>query len=412
MKRLKLTAYFLVMILSNGIFSVAAQTSVGSAKSQYELPTSSSRSQVEEYGPRSYPVAEGVWVAPYINLSLGRDSNLFLLQNNKKASNFRILNPGFVIEAHSPQSMYKLAYDGKFASYASSKRDNYEDHMVAGTGEFLFSQRSGLRIGLDFFSGHDARGSTDRGISIAPDKFDNSGFNALYAYGANGALGRFELEGGAYRKRYTNNRDFTFGSDRNSTSLGGRLFYRVMPKTYLLFELKQDRLDYTFEQSPFDSKETRYLVGATWEATAATTGTVKFGRIKKDLRLGRDSTSTGWDAQIQWMPFTYSKFNFNTSKSFSESTGLGDFILSKRYGVTWNHSWTQRFETTASLSRADDDYQGFSRNDSTNAIGFKVNYKFRRWLTVGGEVSHTNRDSNREFDYKRNLYLLTLGATL
>ena len=42
-----------------------------------------------------------------------------------------------------------------------------------------------------------------------------------------------------------------------------------------------------------------------------------------------------------------------------------------------------------------------------------MSYDFRRWLRFGAEYTHTDRNSNRNiYDYKRNLFLLTVGATL
>ena len=45
--------------------------------------------------------------------------------------------------------------------------------------------------------------------------------------------------------------------------------------------------------------------------------------------------------------------------------------------------------------------------------GFKVGYKFRRWLTFGAEYTYTQRDSNLpSFEYDKNLYLLTATASM
>ncbi len=46
-------------------------------------------------------------------------------------------------------------------------------------------------------------------------------------------------------------------------------------------------------------------------------------------------------------------------------------------------------------------------------LGLKAGYKFRRWLTLGAEYAHTNRDSNIDtFDYDKNFYLLSLTASM
>ena len=266
-----------------------------------------------------------------------------------------------------------------------------------------------------YAQGHDPRGSTDRTISTGPDKYDNTGANALLAYGANGAAGRVELEAGTIKRHYTNNRATTFLSDRSNDTAAARFFVRVAPKTSLVFEARQDKFDYESPISLFDSKEKRFLAGVTWDATALTSGTVKVGRIRKnfDSPALKSYSGTGWEANVRWSPLTYSTFDFFTSKGFLEATGLGNFILDKRYGAAWNHAWSSRVTSGVNYTRSDDVYDGFNRNDKIDSLGFKINYKLTRWLTLGGEVAHTKRASNiTAFEYKKNVYMFTLGATL
>ena len=150
-------------------------------------------------------------------------------------------------------------------------------------------------------------------------------------------------------------------------------------------------------QSSDDEVEVSYTPG--YQGAYEDDGTVVYG--------------TGWDATVQWAPLTYSKFTFTTSKNFGESTGVGDFLLTKRYGATWIHNWNPRLSTTAGISRSNDDFVNGGRSDSTDNIGLKLNYKVQRWLTLGGEFNNTNRDSsNSTFNYKKNVYSFTVGATL
>jgi hypothetical protein len=92
---------------------------------------------------------------------------------------------------------------------------------------------------------------------------------------------------------------------------------------------------------------------------------------------------------------------------------VGDFTLSKKYGVAWNHQWNSKLTTQASLSRSDDDFVRNTRDDSTDSLGFSVKYKVQRWLTLGGEYNYTDRSSSVPgFAYKRSQYFFTVGATL
>lgn len=394
-------------------FAFGASAQAPSAiKPTYEIPTGETKN---EDGPRGIALGDGLAFYPSVTASYGRDDNLFLTNANKKSSNFYTLAPGLKLQARSESSVHTLDFDAKLSRFESSRADDFNDHHGGLTSEFIFSSRAALRLEMESNKGHDPRGSTDRPSSSTPDLYKNNGVNGLFAYGGNDAAGRVELEAGGYRKHYVNNRAFTFGSDRDTTNFGGRFFARVASKTSLLVEAKSDKLDYTDSLSQLDSTERRYLAGVTWEATAATSGTIKIGQMRKNFRSAsiRDFSGTGWDANVQWAPQTYSRLDLYTAKSFSESTGVGDFILTKRYGADWTHDWNSRLSTIASINRANDDFTNGGRSDTTDTIGFRVNYKFFRWLTVGGEFSNADRDSNLSaFRYKKNLYSLIVGATL
>ena len=399
--------------LTLSALSFAAHAQTGTVQPAYKIPDGSK--DEDKDGPRGIALTEGVALYPYFNFSLGRDSNLFLTNTNRRASTIAVYNSGLKLEVVSQSTKFGFLFDSKLGKYAQSSADNYADYQVLGTSEFVFSSSMGLKLALDYTKGHDPRGSNDRGISAEPDEYRTTGPSALFAYGANEAIGRVEVEVGTVDRRYQNNRVNTIGSDRITDNFAGRFFMRVAPKTSFLVEAREDRLDYKLASSQQDSKERRYLVGVTWDATAATSGTVKLGQIRKDFAVStrKDFSGTGWEANITWKPLSYSKVDFFTNKSFSESTGLGDFTLVKKFGFAWQHGWNSRLTSVASFTRADDDFVNNIRADRTNSLGLKVNYKLMRWLDIGGEVTNTSRDSNvNGFNYKKNLYMLTFGATL
>lgn len=398
-------------VLASFTFGALAQ-SAAPVKPTYEIPTGVPGN---DDGPRGINLQEGVNLYPSVGFTFGRDDNLFLANSNPKSSNIYTLSPALKLQARRSETILTFDLGSKSARYAQSRADDYTDYYARGIGEFIFSSRIGLRLGAEYNRSHDPRGSTDRGISSAPDEFRNSGLNGLFAYGGNEARGRFEFEASSFNKRYTNNRATTFGSDRDTDAFGGRFFFRMTPKTSFLVEARNAKLDYKSSTSLLDSSERFYLVGVTWDATASTSGTVKVGQIRKDFVSSQiaDFSGTGWDVAVQWAPTTYSRFGFTTEKAFGESTGLGDFILSKRYGTNWTHDWNSRFTSVAYITRANDDFTNGGRSDTTDTVGLKLNYKVRRWLILGGEFSNADRDSNvTNFRYKRNIYSFNIGATL
>lgn len=388
-----------------------AQAQTAYVRPQYVYPETP-----PETGPASVQIGSSpVFVTPYVGVAVGHDDNLFLSHTNQKASDMYVVSPGVKLDARDPNKVIQASYQGQVGRYTSSSDDDYVDHTARAQFDMALDRRNFIKVGYDYIRSHDPRGSTDRPIEGSPDKYRQSTPYFTYALGAPGALGRFEAYYSDASRRYLNNRETTINSDRDMPEFGGAFYWRVMPRTYVVAEARGTNVRYDLSGSPLSADERRYYGGITWEATAATTGTVKVGRLKRDFKdpTQTDFTGTSWEALISWAPRSYSKFDFYSARQTNESTGLGSFILTSVGGVTWTHAWTTYITTAVDARYQKDDYQGFDRNDKIAILGLKAGYKFRRWLTVGAEYARTKRDSNIDaFDYDRNLYLITLTGTL
>jgi hypothetical protein len=370
--------------------------------------------QPESSGPAGARLLDtSLYITPIVGLAAGYDDNLFLSGGTKKTSAIYIASPGFKIDARTASTILQVSYQAQLGEYAQSSADNYVDHTGKVQYDAAFDGRTFLRLGWDYIHGHEPRGSTDRTIAAYPDKYNLSAPNITFAYGAQGAPGRVELYASDAAKRYVNNRATTTAGDRDTKEYGGAFYWRVFPKTYALVEARQTELDYV-HGGPFSGTERRYYGGVSWEATAATSGTLKVGQLRRTFDNGLPSgTATSWEALVSWAPRSYSKFDFFSSRQTNESTGLGNFILSSVSGVNWTHGWSSILSTGVNLTYRRDEYQGFNRTDETKSLGLKVGYRIRRWLTLGGEYTYTKRDSNLPgFDYDKNLYMLTATGSL
>lgn len=390
-----------------------AQATPASVKPQYQI----GGPPPADEGPKGVALGDGISFFPTARLGLGRDDNMFLSNSNKKSSGIATLDLGALFQARRQSQMFSVGLDSVSANYQDSSADNYRDYRLFGNADFVFSSKSGLNLGAAYNRGHDPRGSTDRGISERPDVYRDNTVDALYAFGGNDARGRIELAASTSAKRYRNNRATTAAADRDTDRIRGTFFMRVAPKTSLLFEVQQANLDYNLSTSTLDSEEKRYYAGVTWEATAATSGTIKLGRQKKDFDVGSraNNSSSSWEIGVEWKPLSYSKVDFFSNKSFGESSGVGDLIINKRTGATWTHNWTSRVATATSYTFAQDDFvgAGANRKDETDTFGIKLTYKMGRILELGADFTRSDRDSNQSaFNYKRNQVMFTVGAKL
>jgi hypothetical protein len=354
-----------------------------------------------------------MFLSPYLGLGAGYDDNLFLSSTNEKSTTLYVFSPGFKLDARDPNKVFQLTYLAQIGRYGQSHDDDYVDQSARAQFDIAFDRRNFLRLSLDYVRGHEARGSTDRPVSGVPDKFRLVSPSATYSLGSPGAPGRLDVYYTEGDRRYLNNSDTTAAADRKAEEFGGAFYWRVMPRTHLLAEARQTNIRYHTNTSQ-NSKEERVYGGVTWDATAATTGTIKVGRLTKrfDSDDSSESTTT-WEAIVNWTPRTYSKVDFYSARQTNESTGLGRFILTSVTGVTWTHAWSSVFSTGVDARYTKDEYQGFDRTDDTNSLGLRAGYKFRRWLTLGAEYTWTQRDSNLgTFDYDKNLFMLTATASM
>jgi hypothetical protein len=394
----------------------AAQTVWAQSATAYIRPAYTYPSAPPISGPASVQLGTTpFFFTPYLGIAAGHDSNLYFSDINRKGSNLFVGSAGFGIDARSANSVFQVNAQLQDGRYTSSTQDSYIDSNVDTRLDYAIDRRNFVRAGIQYIRGHDPRGSTDRPFGESPDKYRQGDPYFNYAFGAPGARGRVEVYYNDVFRRYINNRESTFASDRDQQEYGGAFYARAMPRTYALIEAREDNIRYKVPGPSTSADETRLYLGVSWEATAATTGMIKFGRLKRDFIADnlQDFSGNSWEGLVSWAPRTYSRFDFYTARQTNESTGLGDFILTSVGGMTWSHDWTSYVRTAVDLRYQRDAYQGFDRTDKTWLAGVKAGYKFRRWLTLGAEYDYWKRDSTLDvYDYTRNLFLITATASM
>ena len=374
-------------------------------RQQYEYPDPSLRSP--------YQIGDSpFFMRPYVGVAAGHDDNVVLSRENKRSSDFWMVSPGITVDARRESTALLFKYQAQAARYSDSRDDDYVDHAARGAIDWSFDRRNFLRAAVDYAHAREPRGSTDRPIAERPDRYRLVVPSATYAFGAPGARGHIEVYASEAMRRYRNNRERTAISDRDTTEVGAAFSVRLAPKTNAIVEVRHTDIGYK-RANPAEATERRYYGGITWQATGATSGTLKVGRLERSFDNGPEDSATSWEALVTWTPRSYSRFDFLSARQTNEPTGQGRFILTSIAQVTWTHGWNSRFTTGVDLRYQKDDYRGFDRRDETTSMGLKAGYRFRRWLTLGAEYTHSERDSNRPFsEYDKNFYLLTATASM
>jgi polysaccharide biosynthesis protein VpsM len=378
--------------------------------------------------PGSIPVGP-MFAYPELEVAVKRDSNIAIVPDAlRKADTIWYLRPSVRLEAKQGVNLYDVTYRGEYGRYDSQKTDNFNNHDLAARSNMTFDARNNLKLGLQYQDKVDPRGTLNLVATPTPNEWRQPSATGLYTYGAEDAQGKLELQGGYLDKRYVNNRFATSVLDHSQTDYGGTFLWKALPKTYATFNLRQSVFDYKDNAPLFlDSKNTYALVGARWEATAATSGRFALGNVTKKFDaaghdFGRqDRSGLGWEGGINWKPRSYSSVDLITQHMPMDSTGLGDFTINETYQVLWTHAWTSQFSSILTGSYSTDKFSnapiaaagGADREDTTKSAGLRLTYSMQRWLKLGAEYLYTVRDSNdNNFDYKRNQLMFFVSGTL
>lgn len=370
-----------------------------------------------------YPGPWGTTLTPSLTVEQYHDDNIWLQDDALpidlvKSSWITTLAPSLLWTAQKGANLYGVRGTLKSGRFWSSRADDFNDKLFDAFAHHEFNHRNKLDLKFAYNYLHEARGT---GLSEGvfgllldhPNKYADTIFEGGYTYGGETSKGQIE---GYYKhldKEYKNHKDLTQYYDRKDDTVGGTFFYRVMPKTSLLFEVWYRDINYDKTRpnnSTLDSDEMTYQVGAKWDAAAKTTGRAQIGYTQKDFDASdrKDTGFTSWEVGVLWSPRTYSHLDLYTNSHPTETNGRGDFIESRDYGATWKHEWNDRVLTNLGARYQTRDYQGIKRKDDTTRLNVGIDYVFRRGIRFGAEYRYETKNSTqRYFDYDNNIFMLS-----
>jgi hypothetical protein len=372
--------------------------------------------------------AGGFVIKPAVTLAVGYNDNVGLVSDalHKDSSTFVQVTPKVSIDMPIRGQVYSATYAGNYANYTSSTHDNYSDYNLGLAAENNWDTRLNSLINYDYQAGHDARNSlpfasgNGQLITIVPsENWHTNGLKGMVHYGAQGAQGQVELAAGLLEKRYdSNNSGVTQTFDHDEINFNGDFYFKIAPSTQMIFEAGATKYSYidAVTSNKLNSTEQQYLVGVKWDATAKTSGTIKLGSNKKSFDSGFNpsNSSTAWDANVTWMPLTYSVVNFRLAKHASESYNVGSFIVSRDSTVNWAHQWQSRLKSTLMANKGTDTYQNTNQEFKRDMYSAQLSYEINRWLNAGIKYQYMKRDasSSPALSYTQNLSMLVIDGTL
>lgn len=368
-----------------------------------------------------------VEMTPMASFGVGYDDNVYRDSTTEgladKGSAVYQLDASAAFKAQRGLSTYETTLAAKNMSFSSESDANYIDYGLTGKIFEDINSRNRLTADFDFGRYHDA-GSTINGATDkeAPEYTRTQG-GLTYGFGSKEAMFRVDLFGDYNKQKYQETNGTVEGNNRKTTEYGATAYYRFMPKTDALVEIKNRELNYTSsDQDGYDVIS--YLVGLNWEATGKTSGYAKVGRRERDSKVANvdKDSSTGWEVGVSYMPVDHSVFQLSTSRDYgfdAENPSITNqlFTDGSTYSLNWMHQWAAKISTNANYSFTKEDVvngAGATQKDrDISGFGLSVDWNVMRNATVSLAYDYTDRDETSRVDtvepesYKRGVYMLT-----
>ncbi len=352
-----------------------------------------------------------------LSAALMHESNVFRANSaNEKSDAIFVLKPEFTWLGLRGKHRFGIEYKGDYGLYKDFDKLNYNDHDLSANAHLEHSYRLASEFQLGLRKSHDAPGSLDTaGLPFQElDTWKEVNGLVRISYGRKSSKGQLVGEIDHQRRRY--DRGGQEFRDFDQTRFVGTFYYRIAPKTRLLFQADFANADYLNRDS-FGRNQSNdsyhLLAGVTWEATAKTSGTFKIGSRNTDYSdpTFGDQSGLALSLDATWKPNTYTKLTVGASQDTQASAQQGTNGFERRdLHVDLAHAITPRTLITASALYGKDSLDSTpGREDKRFGYGLGVTYSLRRNLDVGVQFRSEERDSdNNAFDYKTRIFLISL----
>ena len=405
--------------------SGAARLSLALSILVCELGYSSLAAAAAAEGPAVIDIGP-VAVTPTTGLESRFSDNIYLQENNPTSSWIYLVRPAVTAQMQDRSNLYRLSYDGEAAWYqedSANDRNDYYDQTFSGDVYILPAERWIATAYASYALLHEDRGTglTEGEIGNVipkPVEYDQSDVGGTIEYGS--GVGRINFNAHYMDREYTNFKQFTRTRDVEEIRLGTTFFYPIAPRTDILLDYSHSDFNYpnAFENLPaLDSTENTIQAGVEWEITPNMTSRAQAGGTQKKFEDSERDEWSGltWTLSLLMQPTELDTVTITGQKAPEETSLQGDFINRESLTTTWDHSWSDRVDTSLSGTVARERYEQSidDRDDYIYNVTARANYAFRRWVNTYVSYSYDNKDSNADnLSYEQNAFMIGVDLSL
>lgn len=384
------------------------------------LPRRTIRPDEAPFAPVGYD-ADGLRVYPYVQQSIGYDSNPDQVSAGVRASPYSRTEAGMTLQSDWAVQELKGtlygAYDDFFRNHNADRPDanGVVDYTIHATRDTNIDTEARFNVDTQ------RPGSPELNIAVDGRPLVETFGGTL---GVTQGFGRFSvgLHGLVDRTAYDNGRlnnghpvDLAY---QNVTDYGAKLRvgYDLKPGLQPFVEVGYDQRihDTTIDPAGYrrDSDGTAARLGTTFEFFPELTGTVSAGyaaRFYDDPRL-ENLTGPVADISLAWAASPLTTLTVSGATSFNETTVIGaSGIESRSIGVVLSHALFRYLTIAGAVIYQNNSYEGANIVENALTESVKAEYHLSRSIVLTGTLSHQRLKSTVQgSDYTQDVALLGL----
>ncbi len=357
-----------------------------------------------------------------LDLSGEYNDNILLAPRDELDDFIWTISPGITIELPARRWALRLGYRADVIRYTDHSELDTVEHTVQASAQYNSPIGATFSLQEEFRRTQNFAGFPVPELTTRVDRNENNlRLEGGYQFADRWSVGAFynfflvDYDAGAQFDEL----------DRKDHTVGGTLFYRVLPKTSVLAEYRYQIVRYDIDSVARDRDSDAHfvLVGIKGDLTAKTSATIKVGYETKDYDnpARKDFDGLVVEGEIVWKYRDPSQLRLYGGRANIESTFQGNnFYVANYGGVELRHYITSVLILTVRGVVGTNEYpevvtvedETKKRDDTFYEAGVGLRYQIRRWLAVEFNYQFLKRDSNfRDFDYTNNRVIGTVHLT-
>lgn len=381
--------------------------------------------ELEQIGAR----AGAFQLLPRIEVGALFDDNVYATDGGERSDTIFRVAPSILVRADTSRYRWDIRAGLEHLEYDKFEDESRTNYGAGTTFETEVVRDTTLNGRLNYDVGHEDRGDPNSTTAnVEPVKYKTFDTGIGFERSASRAL--FGLDA-AYRnlnfndvRRNNGNIDNSDDRDRELTLIGGKIGYEFSPGYNFIVRAAYDTVNYdqSVDDGGFDrdSKGYRVTGGLGFELTQLLVGDIFAGYISRNYDDARLSTTNdvAFGAGLTWTPTEMTSVRITADRTIEETvfTGYSGY-LNTGVNIQVEHELTRQLALSGGVRYAKNKYErtvgstAASRDDDITGASVGLRYTLNRLLYVSAGYEYQNRDSTLPAtDYKRNKFLVTLGA--